>query len=209
MEVPGALSLMEALGFRAVEVKGLPYLTLDDSHYTQPSLSPQHSRLTKAIRLLLEYQERQVEEERRSTTDGAAQGPRVRCSGGCGYWGDPSQGGLCSICYKAKHIGPAAVKALTGIAAVGGAKKCLRGCGHFAGDKFAGLCSQCHAKEGGAQQQSTSSTSTPTPKTRRQRLHSVMTKLHAIHLFGLGKQEEQLNKVHHRHIPSTTQAAQH
>ena len=57
MEVPGALALLELVGYRAVELKGHPYLAIDDA------LGVNSGMLEKAIKLLLQYQERQVAEE--------------------------------------------------------------------------------------------------------------------------------------------------
>ena len=57
VEVAGALSLLELVGYRTVELKGHPYLAIDDA------VGIDSGMLDKAIKLLLQYQERQVEDE--------------------------------------------------------------------------------------------------------------------------------------------------
>ena len=180
MDVPGAVGLMALVGYKEVELNKHPYLAIDDREGVHAAY------LDKAVRLLLQYAERQAEEEKKPAS--VTTGTRVRCAGGCGYWGDPAQENLCSICHKTKYMGAAAVKAMTGIAAPE-AKKCIKGCGMYGADKFGGMCSQCHSKE-----KASSASAPPAPKTRLQRLASVRRKLHAVWVLGLGKQVEQVNK---------------
>ena len=57
VEVSGALALLELVGYRTVELKGHPYLAIDDAAGFNSDM------LEKAIKLLLQYQQRQVEED--------------------------------------------------------------------------------------------------------------------------------------------------
>lgn len=56
VEVTGALTLMELVGYRTVELKGHPYIAIDDA------AGINNVMLQKAIKLLLQYQERQVQD---------------------------------------------------------------------------------------------------------------------------------------------------
>ena len=57
VEVSGALALLELLGYRTVELKGHPYIAIDDAAPVDNAM------LEKTIKMLLQYQERQVEED--------------------------------------------------------------------------------------------------------------------------------------------------
>ena len=221
VEVTGALALLELVGYRTVELKGHPYIAIDEAAGINTAI------LEKAIKLLLQYQERQAAEESSQQPRNQHQpasalypphsslapssgsltnrshvafvrvcaepasvtsGTRVRCAGGCGYWGDSSQESLCSVCHKAKYLGASAAKAMTGIGLAGAeANKCIKHCGLYGSDKFGGLCSQCFNKE-------KAKTSVPVKKSGRQRWLGVRRQLHGVYLFSLGKQEEQANK---------------
>jgi len=218
VEVTGALSLLELVGFRTVELKGHSYIAIDDAAGINSGM------LEKAIKLLLQYQERQIAEEKSrpatftatallnpriisshtapqlltvdllaacraatvlcSEPASVTSGSRVRCAGGCGYWGDSTQEDLCSICYKKKYLGATATSSMTGVSS-GGPAKCIKQCGLYGSDKFGGMCSQCFAKE---------AATAAVKRGGKQRWLSVRRQLHAVYLFTLGKQEEQANK---------------
>lgn len=117
----------------------------------------------------------------------ATSGTRVLCAGGCGYWGDSSQEDLCSICYKAKHLGASATKAMTGIQAAAEPARCIKQCGLFGSDKLGGMCSQCFSKDKDKK-------AVAERRSGKQRWQAVRRQLHSVYLFSLGKQEEQANK---------------
>ena len=80
---------------------------------------------------------------------------------------------------------------MTGIAGVEAAR-CSKGCGLFGAEKFGGLCSQCYAKE--KAEAAAKEAATSAPRTRAARIASARRKLHALWVFGQGKQAEQVNK---------------
>ena len=63
VEVSGALALLELLGYRSVELKGHPYIAIDDTAAIDTVM------LEKTIKMLLQYQERQAEEDKSQGMD--------------------------------------------------------------------------------------------------------------------------------------------
>lgn len=134
MEVPGALNLMKAVGFcETKSEKDLTYLSMEDGVFDA-------RKVTFVIELLTG-----------STSATAApreekkQGPKTLCLGGCGYYGDESQEGYCSQCFKKKMCGGSTTTTTAPAAPV----KCSNKCGFFGAAQYNGMCSVCFTKTGG------------------------------------------------------------
>lgn len=162
-DVNGALDFMKAVGFEEVTEGKKKYLMVSEVHNT---------RLDRAIELLEGNQANLA-----STKDEPKkEAKRVKCLGGCGFWGDESQEGYCSLCHKKKVVGGKPV-------AQSGPKKCIKECGFFGAEKFKGMCSVCWGKE------SKVKANTWKPKLKRAR-----TKLNVVRAFTSAPRLRQKNK---------------
>lgn len=177
VEIKGAQQILELVGYKQTTLNNFPYFLVEESAIN-------HSFLEKAIKLLLEYTERQIQDSKKPTT--STSGERSKCAGGCGFYGDAATENLCSVCYNKKYLGAAATKTLTGVD-VNEPKKCVKGCGLFGSARFNGMCSQCFGKQ--------SAQPAPKPKrTAKQHWHSMHIRMHAYLVLLSGRQAPQQNK---------------
>lgn len=167
-EVPGMQAFLELSGWKFFDAPGKPpMLELPD-----PVDVMALANAEDLINVLLSDSETKMAPPKEQA--------RVLCLGGCGFWGEPTSEGYCSVCHKAKFLGiKSTAKAAASEPVPGGSKKCVRNCGLFGSDKMQGMCSQCFKK---------------TRLTWKQRFRRAIVKLRAVHRFNLGKRPAQKHK---------------
>lgn len=127
LEVDGALNILRAAGFcdsdasTSTEKKSTPYLSIEESAVDLPRLDTVIAALDAALLQI------QTEQQRRAA---AAEGPRVQCAGGCGFFGDAMTENYCSKCWRVKTGAPASASPAMNPQS----KLCVRGCGFFGSD---------------------------------------------------------------------------
>jgi len=165
--VPGALDFMLACGFAELEEGSKKYLAVDPDKIDFVVLDKALALLGGKKESLAKPAEGPVVEEK-----------RIKCAGGCGFWGDPNTDNYCSLCVRKRVIGGA-----TPAAAAGAPKKCIRECGFFGADKFDGMCSVCWDKE-----------SKEKAKTWKAKLKMAEIKLKCVRAFRSAPRLKQANK---------------
>lgn len=159
--VPGAQDFLQACGFKETQEGKKNYLAIDPA-------TIDNEVLDKALDLLNGKKENLAKPTAASEKKEEAK-PKVKCAGGCGFWGDPEHDNFCSQCIRKRVIGgetPAAA------AAADAPKKCTKKCGFFGAAKFNGMCSVCWGKE-----------SKEEAKTWKAKLKKAMTKIKCMRAF--------------------------
>jgi len=164
--VPGAQDFMQACGFKEVQEGAKKYLAIDPA-------TIDNEVLDNALDLLSGKKEtfaKPLEKKEEAT--------RVKCAGGCGFWGDSNTDNYCSQCVRKRVIGGP-----TSAAASNAPKKCIKECGFFGADKFNGMCSVCWGKE-----------SKENAKTWKAKLKKAMLKIKCMRAFRSAPRLKQKHK---------------
>jgi len=118
------------------------------------------------------------------------QGPKTLCLGGCNFFGDESQEGYCSLCYKKKMCGGSTTTTTTGPPAA--PVKCTNKCGFFGAAQYDGMCSVCFTKTGGVVKKIVA---TPGVKQWRRKFRRALLKLRCVRAFASAPRIRQKNKT--------------
>jgi len=179
IEVKGALELLKAVGFcETKSEKDLSYLSMEDGVFDA-------RKVTFVIELLSGSAAAAAPKEEKK------QGPKTLCVGGCGYFGDESQEGYCSICYKKKMCHTTASTTTTSTASAAPVK-CTGGCGFYGKADTDGMCSACFAKTGRVKK-----VVAPPPgvKQWRRKFRRALLKLRCVRAFSSAPRILQKNKT--------------
>jgi hypothetical protein len=167
VEVKGALELLKAVGFCETKNKDLSYLTMEDGVFDV-------KKVAFVVDLLVGSAAAAPREEKK-------QGPKTNCLGGCGFFGDESQEGYCSLCYKKKMCGGPSTTTTTPVTPTAPVK-CTNKCGFFGAAQYDGMCSKCFTKIGGVVKKVTPAT--PGVKQWRRKFRRAMLKLRCVRAFA-------------------------
>lgn len=181
LDVPGALDVMEAVGFVKVEApeKKAFYLEIAEAAVD-----------TQLISRTIEMLESQLKDVETRTLAPKPDGDkRKACAGGCGFYGDEKQEDLCSQCFRKKYFGGTEKKDVKDSKPEVPKKLCTKGCGFWGSETFEGMCSKCYKVA--------HPELIPKPKHWRARLKSARVKLRAVRRFRLSivKESVQTNKT--------------
>jgi hypothetical protein len=142
----GAEAFLAAVGYSRTTEKKKEYLILGSTD-VQDTLTV----VQEAFRLLTATVQEVVSEGNQAPDTG----PRVKCAGGCGFFGDRKQENYCSKCFKDKYVNGGDNTAAASTAAEPPANpelkeapvRCIAKCGFFGSIKFRGMCSMCFKKD--------------------------------------------------------------
>jgi hypothetical protein len=162
----GGEEFLQQVGFQRVTSGGHEYLAVEEANVDMVVLG-------RAIDLLSNRSQAVPDEQKDN-------GRRVRCAGGCGFWGEEGREDMCSICYKKKYLGAAAIQPEKKEQA-----KCSKGCGFWAAKD--GMCSKCWNED---------NKNKPKVKHWRAKLKSAMIKLRCMRTFQLvGLRQKQKDRT--------------
>jgi len=180
MEVKGALDLLKAVGFcETKSEKDLSYLSMEDGVYDARKVGFVIELLTGSAAAAPPPREEKK------------QGPKTLCIGGCGFYGDESQEGYCSLCFKKKMCGPSATTTTTSTTN-SAPQKCTNKCGFFGAPQYDGMCSMCFTKNGGVKKPVTT---VPGVKQWRRKFRRAILKLKCVRAFTSAPRVLQKNKT--------------
>jgi len=118
---------------------------------------------------------------------------KTQCVGtGCLFWGDDTQEGLCSQCFKKKMCGVSTTTTTTETtAAISTPVKCVNKCGFYGAKQWDGMCSVCFARTGGTKR------AAPAQPARlwRKKFRRAMVKLQCARAFMSAPRLRQKNKT--------------
>jgi len=120
------------------------------------------------------------------------QGPKTVCLGGCGFFGDESQEGYCSLCYKKKMCGGRTATTTTTSNPPAPSLLCTNKCGFFGAAQYDGMCSVCFTKTGGVMKKPAA---TPGAKQWRRKFRRALLKLRCVRAFASAPRIRQKNKT--------------
>lgn len=208
MDVTGAVNVLFHAGFKLVDLaaggpvasdKKVTYLLIEEKEVNTQILTETIEKVEAKLALLEKKADPVV-----------ANKPRKICSGGCGFFGDESTEGYCSVCFKKKLAqgitpfpapspamtpltGPSAASATPSSLSLGASstaqeqksqEMCLKKCGNPSEPQYHGLCKNCWDKQ-------------PTEPVKRWKccMDGAIRKLRAVYLFNKGKRPVQENKT--------------
>lgn len=163
LDVDGALVLMKACGYVEITEGKKDYLLIKE----QSEINTVN--LSAAIK--------QMADKLNDTKEAIKEAPkkavkRVKCLGGCGFWGDENTEDYCSLCHKNK---------VCGIKETKDSGKCK--CGNFAASGKDGMCNGCFT-----------TAAKNKPKEYKKKLKRAMTKIKCIIAFKSAPRLLQTNK---------------
>eukprot|EP01083_Nonionella_stella_P066493 175137_1 len=169
---PNAVEFLQLVGFEQHSGdKGGDFLLISQEKCTSETLEPAIKSLEDASLRLVPIKD--------------FSGPRTKCTAGCGFFGDPTLDGLCSVCHKNKVHGRKVAKKEEEKKeeAAPPAKPreyCTNKCGFFGSAELEGMCSKCYKEVKGE---------LPKPdekkKTRQEKWKSACVKARAIARFWI------------------------
>lgn len=166
MDVPGALEMLQSVGYHLIDVAGKQYLELLEHDTNRDAIQTALSLINSRI----------------SSGEDAGK-KKVVCPGGCGLFGEEKTSNYCASCWEKKNKPQATPKL------------CVKNCGFFGSTQFEGMCSSCFSKSGKKAAPSSSSSSVnaaAAPKmTSRRRLKRAINVVRAVKRFRISKRKVQ------------------